>query len=72
MKAKYPILEFEIVRRGIKRKVISEALHISERSLYNKLYGKVEITWPEACVIQSRFFPDKTKEELFDPTNKTA
>ena len=61
--------------------VLISALVLGGVALWNNFVKPPEIptqtvpegmTRPEACVIQSRFFPDKTKEELFDPTNKPA
>ena len=65
MKPKYPILCGKIAERGIKKSAISKRLGISERCLTNKLSGKTEFTWNQACVIQSIFFPDIEKEKLF-------
>ncbi len=65
MKIKYPILESEIARRGIKKKAIYSKLRISGKSLYNKMAGISPITWVEVCEIQSAFFPDISKEHLF-------
>lgn len=62
---KYPNLERLIVERGIKKSVISKKLGVSERTLYNKLKGKVEFTWSQICGIQVNFFPDISKEYLF-------
>ena len=65
MPIKYPVLESEIARRGIKKKTIYSKLGISGKSLYNKLIGISPITWVEVCKIQSTFFPDIPKEDLF-------
>lgn len=62
---KYPVLEAEMARRGIKKKAMYAQLGISGRSLYNKLTGAVPFTWPEACAIQTTFFPDVAKDKLF-------
>lgn len=61
----YPLLEFEIKKRGIKTKAIYEELGISARSLYNKRHGNVPFTWPEADKLQKTFFPDISKDDLF-------
>lgn len=52
----YPILVGEIAKRGIRKSVMANRLGISERTLYNKLSGKVSFTWDEICGIQSCFF----------------
>lgn len=67
----YPVLETKIFQRGIKQKAIAKALGISTRSLYNKLKGLVPFTWPEVCILQRDFFPDVSKEHLFDKTNES-
>lgn len=62
---KYPTLEVEIVRRGLKKKAIAESLGISTKALSNKLTGKTSFTWPEACKTQEVFFPDMEMRTLF-------
>lgn len=65
MRPKYPVLAGEIAKRGIKKTVIASAVNVSDRALYNKIVGTTPFTWPEVCTIQSRFFPDMSKDELF-------
>lgn len=65
----YPVLETKIFQRGIKQKAIAQSLGISSRSLYNKLKGYVPFTWPEVCILQREFFPDISKEKLFETEN---
>ena len=65
MVVKYPVLTGEIARRGMVRSRIAKAIGVSYRSFYNKMTGTAPFTWEEACTIQSQFFPDITKEELF-------
>lgn len=61
----YPILSGEIAKRGIKKKAIAEHIGVCEKSLSNKLSGRVPFTWPEVKAIRHRFFPDMTTDELF-------
>lgn len=61
----YPVLEDLIEKRGVVRARIARAIGVSYRAFWNKMRGAVPFTWPEACTIQSQFFPDITKEELF-------
>ncbi len=61
----YPNLEREIAGRGIKKKAIAESINVCNRSLNNKLSGRVPFTWPEVATIKERFFPDMTTEALF-------
>lgn len=62
----YPTLSREISSRGIKLRVIASAINISERTLYNKIRGIRPFTWDEVKVIQSRFFPDISVDDLFE------
>ncbi len=64
----YPALAAEIARRGIKKKAIADALGICNRSLNNKLSGRVSFTWDEVKKIRGQFFPDMSPDELFDTT----
>jgi hypothetical protein len=57
--------------RGIKMKVVADAIGVSTKALYNKIAGRSSFTWNEACIIQSRFFPDRTKDDLFIDMNKS-
>lgn len=66
MLAVYPTLIGEIAKRGIKKSAIAKHLGISERTLYNKLYGVASFTWEEVLTINTSFFPD------FDPTSLFA
>lgn len=61
----YPVLTGEIAKRGIKKLEIAQSIGISYSALKNKLKGKTPFTWPEACALQSNFFPDIDKDELF-------
>lgn len=61
----FPTLSGEIAKRGIKKKAIADALGICNRSLSNKLSGRVSFTWDEVKEIRSRFFPDMSPDELF-------
>lgn len=61
----YPTLEREIAGRGIKKKTIAESIKVCNKSLNNKLSGRVAFTWPEVETINNRFFPDMRPEVLF-------
>ena len=61
----FPNLAGEIARRGIKKKAIADALNICNRSLNNKLSGRVPFTWDEVKLIRSQFFPDMSLDDLF-------
>ena len=55
----YPTLEREIAGR------IAESIKVCNKSLNNKLSGRVAFTWPEVETINNRFFPDMRPEVLF-------
>ena len=61
----FPNLAGEIARRGIKKKAIADALNICNRSLNNKMNGRVPCTWDEVKLIRSQFFPDMSPDDLF-------
>lgn len=67
MRTVYPVLISEIAKRGIKKNAIAARIGVSERCLYNKLYGISSFTWEEICAIVDCFFPDMAgrKDELF-------
>ena len=44
---------------------IADALNICNRSLNNKLSGRVPFTWDEVKLIRSQFFPDMSPDDLF-------
>ena len=68
----YRNLKAAIVMRGIKMSTIADAICISTRALYNKIEGRSTFTWNEVRKIQSRFFPDMTKDELFTESDESA
>lgn len=72
MNTAYPVLTGEIAKRGIKKCAIASAIGISGRALYNKLSGEVPFTWPEACSIRDRFFPDMDKDHLFAQSERDS
>lgn len=61
----YPVLAGEIAKRGIKKKAIAESIGVCNKSLNNKLAGRVPFTWPEVELIRNQFFPDMSAEGLF-------
>lgn len=61
----YPMLEREIAGRGIKKKAIAESINVCNKTLNNKLTGRVPFTWPEVSTIRNRFFPDVEPDVLF-------
>ena len=65
MKNKYQILATKIFECGIKKRSIAQKLNITPRALNNKIIGLAPFTWEQACIIQTKFFPDTTKDVLF-------
>ena len=61
----YPNLISEIAKRGIKKKTIAESIGVCDKSLSNKLSGRVPFTWPEVSKIREQFFPDMSSDDLF-------
>lgn len=57
--------------RGIRMRVVADSIGVSTKALYNKIDGRSRFTWNEACIIQSRFFPDISKDDLFGEYRKT-
>ncbi len=65
----YPVLVGEIAKRGIKKKAIAQSIGVCDKSLNNKLRGKVAFTWPEVRTIRHQFFPDMDPDELFQTSD---
>lgn len=61
---KYPVLESQIVMRGIKKTVIAATIGCSSRAFTNKCSGKSQFTWNEVQQMNSTFFPDIPPSEL--------
>lgn len=61
----YRTLKGEIIKKGLSIKYIAKSIGISERTLRNKINGLTDFTWVEVCKIQSLFFPQISKDELF-------
>ena len=61
----YRKLKTAFYDRGIRMRVVADAMGVTTRALYNKIEGRSPFTWNEACIIQSRFFPDLSKDDLF-------
>ena len=62
----YPRLASEIKRRGIKKVAIAERIKVTEKALSNKMSGKTSFSWEQVCEIAETFFPDLSKEYLFE------
>ena len=61
----YPVLAGEIAKRGIRKNAIAKSIGVCDKSLNNKLNGRVPFTWPEVRTIRHQFFPDIPPDELF-------
>ena len=71
MSVRYPNLRAQIAIKGLKLKKIAETLKMSEKTFSNKVSGKSQFTWPEACMLQKVFFPDTEKDVLFEANKDT-
>lgn len=65
-------LKTALFDRGIRMRVVADAIGVSTKALYNKIEGRSRFTWNEACIIQSRFFPDISKDDLFVEYRKSV
>ena len=61
----YPFLEYEIKRKGIKKKAMAQALGVDEGTLWHKTCGKRSFTVEQAIFIQKTWFPETPIEVLF-------
>lgn len=68
----YPVLVGEIAKKGIKKKAIAQCIGVCDKSLNNKLSGKVPFTWPEVRAIRHTFFPEMSPDILFSETDEAA
>lgn len=66
----YPNLVSELAKRGIKKTLVANSLGICDKSLRNKMTGKVAFTWPEVQAIRKCFFPDLDPGYLFETTEE--
>jgi DNA-binding XRE family transcriptional regulator len=68
----YRNLEAEMVREGVTRKNLAEALNVRYATIIDKLKGRYSFTLDEAFVIRNKFFPNLTLEYLFETEEQTA
>lgn len=61
----YPVLIGEMAKREVSKKTIARSIGVCDKSLQNKLSGKVPFTWPEVKKIHLDFFPDIMPDDLF-------
>ena len=61
----YPFLEYEIKRKGIKKKTMAQVLGVDEGTLWHKTCGKRSFTVEQAIFIQKTWFPETPIEVLF-------
>lgn len=65
MNKRYPNLEAEMARLGIKRKNFADLLNVRAATVYDKLNGKYPFTLDEVVAIKQKFFPDLSIDYLF-------
>jgi DNA-binding XRE family transcriptional regulator len=69
----YRNLEAEMIREGVTRKDLAEALGVRYATVIDKLKGRYSFTLDEAFIIRNKFFPHLSFEYLFERNeNKTA
>lgn len=61
----YPFLEYEIKRKGVKKKAMAQVLGVDEGTLWHKTCGKRSFTVEQAIFIQKTWFPETPIEVLF-------
>lgn len=61
----YPFLEYEIKRKGVKKKTMAQALGVDEVTIWHKTRGKRRFTVDQAIFIQKTWFPDVPIDVLF-------
>ncbi|MBQ9643902.1 MAG: hypothetical protein IJV26_07670 [Lachnospiraceae bacterium] len=61
----YPILEAELVKRGIRKSEIRKALNVEHSSFCEKLNGKRPFTLEQGLTIWKTWFHDIPIDELF-------
>lgn len=59
-------LKAEMTRHQVRIVDIATSIGISERAMRNKLNGVTDFTWKQACKIQKEFFPELSKDYLFN------
>lgn len=60
----------EMKRFGVSVHDIQSAIGKTEKTVFNKLSGRTEFTFPETVVIRDSFFPSQRLEYLFAPSVK--
>ena len=55
-----------MVREGVTRKNLAEALNVRYATIIDKLKGRYSFTLDEAFVIRNKFFPHLSFEYLFE------
>lgn len=63
---KFPNLSAEMVRRDVSCDSLAKSVDVCDRTMRNKLAGRVPFTWPEVRTIHWRFFPDVPLDTLFE------
>ena len=65
----YGFFEYQLIRIGISKTILSQRLGITLRTLYNKFGGRAPFTLPEAIAIKNIVAPDMPLEVLFQTDN---
>lgn len=59
-------LIYKMRESNISREEICKVIHVSEKTLRNKLSGRTDFTWRECRTIRKRYFPNEEYESLFE------
>lgn len=64
-------LKAEMVRHKVTAKDIAQCLHLSEKTIYQKINGKSDWQWKQVLEVQERFFPGCDVNYLFSDDPET-
>lgn len=59
-------LIYKMREKNVSRETLCSMLHVSDKTLRNKLSGRTDFTWSECKSIRKRYFPEEEYEKLFE------
>lgn len=63
-------LEYRMKQEGVTRNDLQKLLHVSEKTIRNKLSGETDFTWEEVRMVRNTYFPNDDFVQLFEQTAK--
>lgn len=57
-------------QEGVTRNDLQKLLHVSEKTIRNKLSGETDFTWEEVRMVRNTYFPNDDFVQLFEQTAK--